>query len=226
MCTAQQPPPNNQTFLDLVDVCDNFNRSRSDLSSTSKCLVSWTLTQSPGSPVVGLLKPEIIDLLRKEEDGAWIIPEQNALPQSHHRISFHPSINTPAKRTEVMKNLCERWRDSGTIFQDILGPKKWRNEMYPVYRNPFGVHRAHDPHAAEDSDSGNYAFEMERSACALFGVITYGVHMSIYQERPDGTDLWMWIPTRSRTKQTCVLCPAIMWEPLLHDRAQQVVRVP
>ncbi|KIM60527.1 hypothetical protein SCLCIDRAFT_1216812 [Scleroderma citrinum Foug A] len=154
------------------------------------------------TPVIGLLKPEIVDLLRKEVDGSWIIPLKDSVPHSCYRVSFHPSIDTPAKRTKVMKRLCERWRDSGTIYQNVVGPKKWRNEMYPVYRNPFGVHRAHDPDAAEDSDNGNYAFEMERSACPLFGVVAYGVHMTVYQESPDRTDLRIWVPTRSRTKQT------------------------
>ncbi|KAL4072153.1 NUDIX hydrolase domain-like protein [Scleroderma yunnanense] len=194
--------PEKPTFLGLVDACDNF---RLPVNSTDDYLVPWTLTQALESPVIGLLKSEIVDLLRKEEDGSWIIPVKDSVPRSSYRVSFHPSIDTPAKRTKVMKRLCERWRDSGTILQDVIGPKKWRNEMYPVYRNPFGVHRVHDPDAVDDSDNGNYAFEMERSACALFGVVTYGVHMTIYQENPDGSDLRIWVPTRSRTKQTQVV---------------------
>ncbi|KIO11294.1 hypothetical protein M404DRAFT_994966 [Pisolithus tinctorius Marx 270] len=195
-------------FLDLVNACDNFRlpaNHRADIplsSSTQDTLVPWTLTQSLDSPVVGLLKPEIIDLLREEEDGSWVIPDPASVPRTAYRVSFHPSIDTPAKRTKVMRKLCEGWRDSGTIYQDIIGPKKWRNEMYPVYRNPFGVHRAHDPKAGDDdSDDSNYAFEMERSACVLFGVVTYGVHMTIYQQT-NGNEIQIWVPTRSRTKQT------------------------
>ncbi|KAI6026025.1 NUDIX hydrolase domain-like protein [Pisolithus marmoratus] len=197
----------NLTFLDLVNACDNFRlpaNHRADVPaslSTQDTLVPWTLTQSPDSPVVGLLKSEIIELLREEGDGAWVIPDPASMPRSTYRVSFHSSIDAPAKRTDVMRKLCERWRDSGTIYQDIIGPKKWRNEMYPVYRNPFGVHRAHDPKAVDDSDDGNYAFELERSACALFGVVTYGVHMTIYQQT-NGNEMQIWVPTRSRTKQT------------------------
>ncbi|KAF9238929.1 NUDIX hydrolase domain-like protein [Melanogaster broomeanus] len=165
------------SFLDLVNRCNNFRlpaNHGSDDPSTHTCpdyLVPWTLTQSPDSPVIGLLKPEIIELLRKE-------PE------------------------DVMKSLCERWRDSGTIYQDIIGPNKWRNESYPVYRKPFGVHLPYDPDVKKGPDTGNYAFEMERSACALFGVVTYGVHMTIYHEDPDGGNVRIWVPTRARTKQT------------------------
>ncbi|KAH0831206.1 vacuolar protein sorting-associated protein 26-domain-containing protein [Lanmaoa asiatica] len=165
-------------------------------------VVPWSLSQSPDSPVIGLLKPEIIDALLQEPEGTFVLP-QRASPGSIYRVSFHPSIDTPSKRTDVMKKICERWRDSATIFQDVIGPKKWRNELYPVYRNPFSFHLSHDPGAKRnDSDTGNYLFEMERSACALFGVPTYGVHMTIYHEDADGSNVRIWTPTRSRTKQT------------------------
>jgi hypothetical protein len=96
-----------------------------------------------------------------------------------------------------MKELCERWRDTG-FFEDIIGPSKWRGEMYPVYRYPFG---AHDKEQHLD-DSTNYAFEMERSAAALFGIVTYGVHATIYLDTEDGMKIW--VPTRAKIKQTYV----------------------
>lgn len=200
----------NLSFLDLVNRCDNFHLptnhgSEDPAASTHRdYLVPWSLSQSLDSPVIGLLKPEVIDALRQESEGTFVIPER-ARPGSRYRVSFHPSINTSSKRTDIMKKLCERWRDSGTIFQDVIGPKKWRNELYPVYRNPFGVHLSHDPDAKKnDSDSSNYLFEMERTACSVFGVPTYGVHMTIYHEDADGNNVRIWTPTRSRTKQTCV----------------------
>jgi len=113
-------------------------------------------------------------------------------------VSFASGISTPSVRTEAMKELCERWRDTG-LFKDAIGPNKWRGELYPVYRNPFGVH---DKIYGEEypDDKGNYAFEMERSAAALFGIVTYGVHMTIYHDSDDGMKIW--VPTRARTKQT------------------------
>ena len=188
------------SFLDLVNRCNNFhlpaNHGSVDptTSTHGDYVVPWSLSQSPDSPVIGLLKPEVIDLLLQEPEGVFDIP-QRATPGSRYRISFHPSIDTPSKRTDAMGRLCKRWRDSDTIFQDTIGPRKWRNEMYPVYRNPFGVHL---------NDTNNYLFEMERSACSLFGVATYGVHMTIYHEDADGSNLRIWTPTRSRKKQTYV----------------------
>ncbi|KAK6966858.1 hypothetical protein R3P38DRAFT_2389673, partial [Favolaschia claudopus] len=109
-------------------------------------------------------------------------------------------LDTPAKPTAALKELCERWRDSG-LFSDMIGPKKWRAEMYAVYKDPFGVHDY--PSAGQDGDNLNFAFEMERSACALFGVVTYRVHLSTYQEEVSSTgkkSMKLWIPTRASTK--------------------------
>jgi hypothetical protein len=195
------PASSPLSFLDLVKICDNFRlppnygfvdvvQNPSDMDS----FVPWTLTQYRGSPAIGLLRFDVVDLLRKEKPGTWIIPE----PQVGQSVSFDASVNTPRKRTAVLKELCERWRDADA-FPASIGPKKWRDEMYPVYRNPFGVH---DHCLEDDSDSGNYAFEMERAACALFGVVRYGIHMTIYQGLPSSPEVMIWVPTRAKTKQT------------------------
>ncbi|KAG9307978.1 NUDIX hydrolase domain-like protein [Chiua virens] len=200
------------SFLDLINLCNNFhlpiNHDLEDPTTLNHrdYVVPWSLSQSPDSPIIGLLRPKIVDLLRQEPEGTFVIPE-HAQPGSRYRVSFHHSIDTPSKRTDVVKKLCERWRDSGSILQNQIGPKQWRNERYPVYRNPFGTHVSHDPSARKnDSDSGNYLFEMERVACSLFGIPTYGVHMTIYYEDVDGGNVRIWTPTRSRTKQTFPGC--------------------
>ncbi|KAF5325389.1 hypothetical protein D9619_009882 [Psilocybe cf. subviscida] len=93
-------------------------------------------------------------------------------------VSFRKFLDSPSKPTEAMKKLCERWRDTG-LFADVC--------------------------ATGCEDGLNFAFEMERSACALFGLVTYGVHMSIYEqmEEEDGrTCIRVWVPTRALTKPT------------------------
>ncbi|OAX42221.1 hypothetical protein K503DRAFT_734048 [Rhizopogon vinicolor AM-OR11-026] len=195
------PASSPLSYLDLIKICDNFrlppNYGSADVvqkPSDIDSFVPWTLTQSRGSPTIGLLRLDVVDLLRKEKTGTWVIPE----PQVGHSISFDISVNTPTKRTAALKELCERWRDAGA-FPASIGPKQWRDEMYPVYRNPFGVH---DHCLESDSDDGNYAFEMERAACRLFGVVTYGVHMTIYEGIPNSQQVKLWVPTRAKTKQT------------------------
>lgn len=188
------------SFLDLVNICDNvhFGSPRSsvpDPSFDSKRLIPWRLT--PGSPVIGLLRPTIVEqlIIENEISMAWDVQQDMDSPDAC--VCFSSLVDTPPKRTAVVKELCERWRDVG-LFGDVCGPSKWRDERYPVYRDPFGPH---DYPLDGNSSEGNYAFEMERSCCALFGVVTYGVHMTIYLE-DDLDGVRIWVPTRARTKQT------------------------
>jgi len=190
------------TFLDLINICDNF-RIGTPNPSDAEQLFPFTLAPLPTSPVIGLIRPAIFAQLRcevdrsreKQEPTVWSIQDTEL---HRPRLSFASGISTPSVRTEAMKELCERWRDTD-LFEDVIGPNKWRGELYPVYRNPFGVH---DKIYGEEypDDKGNYAFEMERSAAALFGIVTYGVHMTIYHDSEDGMKIW--VPTRAGTKQT------------------------
>lgn len=62
--------------------------------------------------------------------------------------------------------------------------EKWRDELYAVY--------------GRDKE---LLFNVERSASPLFGVVTYGVHLTAYVRAEDG-EMRIWIPRRARTKQT------------------------
>jgi hypothetical protein len=189
-------------LLGLINLCDNFSASSQSLRSSqfisNETLVPWVLDRTnSGRHVVGLLRPAIISLLKNESTGAWDLSHVSN-PDCPY-VSFAASIDTHSKCSAVLKELCERWRDQG-VFSDIIGPRKWRNELYCIYADPFGRHDYPSTNASL-SDDTNYIFEMERSACALFGVVTYGVHMTIYKETADG-DVEIWTPTRSKTKKT------------------------
>ena len=69
---------------------------------------------------------------------------------------------------------------SASTFRVLKG---WRNELYPVY----GPNR-------------ELLLNIERAACPLFGVVTYGVHMMAYVQTREGMKLW--VPRRARNKQT------------------------
>ncbi|KAJ6603252.1 NUDIX hydrolase domain-like protein [Mycena vulgaris] len=196
-------PSTSLSYLDLVNVCGSLrvHSGPSPIPSEfdSEELVPLYLSPAPQSPIIGLLRPQIVDLLRAENalgTQIWAGLESPAAG----KISLAASIDTHAKRTALMREMCERWRDTG-LFPDIIGPKKWRAEMYPVYKDPFGAHD-HPSRSTADSageENLNFAFEMERAACALFGVITYGVHLSMYQGA-DAESLRIWTPTRASTK--------------------------
>lgn len=200
------------SFLDLIDICDNVHIHHPSPLHTpfdSEKLVPFHLSEAPHSPAIGLLRPVIVEqlLLENERSRAnssrqlWTLRLDES---SRQMVSFRDWLDTPSKRTAALKELCERWRDT-ELFVDVCGPKKWRNEMYPVYADPFGVHDY--PDGTTDEMKLNYALEMERSACALFGIITYGVHMTIYDEsEEDGQKtVRVWVPTRAQTKPTYVL---------------------
>lgn len=96
---------------------------------------------------------------------------------------------TEKERSKAVAATCAYWRENKT-FEVLSG---WRNELYPVY-----------------GEKNELLWNVERSASCLFGVITYGVHMSCYtllteQEKEENKTQHaynLWIPRRAKTKQT------------------------
>jgi len=84
-----------------------------------------------------------------------------------------------AKRSLLMAQTTASARDKG-LFGVLKG---WRNELYPVY----GPNR-------------ELLLDVERAASALFGIVTYGVHMTAYVRSKEGMKIW--VPRRARNKQT------------------------
>ncbi|KAF9556824.1 nudix hydrolase 20 [Agrocybe pediades] len=213
--------PRQLDIIGVVDLCDNVHLRRDetnlyDVAFDSEVLVPLYLSESPDSAVIGLLRPLLIEQLKKENDRS----KENGLselwslrldPSTYIKlrngtkgpsVSFRNWVDTPTKRTAAMKELCERWRDTG-LFSDVCGPKQWRDELYPIYSDPFGVHD--HPRTAGRKDELNFAFEIERSAAALFGVVTYSANLNIYDEVfGEGSEraLRVWVPTRAHTKPT------------------------
>ncbi|KAJ7478419.1 NUDIX hydrolase domain-like protein [Mycena latifolia] len=195
--------PTALSYLDLVNICGNTRFAPGGASIPSEFpserLVPFHLSAAPESPIIGLLRPQIVDRLLSENESGHQIWDFFYTPGGSTGISFATSIDTHAKRTAAMQEMCVRWRDAGH-FAELIGPTKWRGERLPVYKDPFGA-RDHpgDPPTEVDSEKLNFAFEMERSACALFGIVIYGVYMSMYQ-RVAAETLRVWTPTRASTK--------------------------
>ena len=82
----------------------------------------------------------------------------------------------------IVKETLEKAKTRDT-FQILRG---WRNELYPVH----GQYSSRKPMVS-----------MERAGSALFGINTYGVHMTAYVNTPrEGMKIW--VPRRARNKQT------------------------
>lgn len=214
------------SLLDLLDRCDNY-----DPYSPTEILVPFRISPEPTSPALGLIRPQVLEQIEKD------ISSESSPPSCPFRISlvpssclhFTPELDSPALRTAAVAEYLRTWHENG-VFDDVIGGRLWRDELYDVYANPFGPRRISDrppsaytiPDAptadlprtgtkgAVDVGDRNYLFSMERAACALFGVVTYGVHMIAYEQdgyglgAPTIDSIRMWIPRRSATKQTLV----------------------
>lgn len=101
---------------------------------------------------------------------------------------------TLEERNAAVKATVDYWRENQTF--DLL--KGWRDELYACYGPGKG------------GEGHELLWTIERSASALFGIITYGIHLTAYVEigehkmREKNTKFGMliWIPRRSKTKQT------------------------
>lgn len=108
-------------------------------------------------------------------------PEFWAIDAANRTVTLVTGPNaTPEERSELMAQTLTESVRRGEF--EIL--KGWRNEMYPVY-----------------APNGDFLLEMERCASPLFGIVTYGVHISCYTDDGNGP-LRLWVPRRARTKQT------------------------
>ena len=78
-------------------------------------------------------------------------------------------------------NLLDRWRRE----ERFISLKGWRDELYPIY-----------------GDRKSIIFTIERSAAPLFGLLTYGVHCTLYIAPTSTSDGKVWVSKRSESKQT------------------------
>lgn len=103
--------------------------------------------------------------------------------ETSKKVILNPRSKDLASKLEArnlaLKSQLEIAREQ-RVFEILEG---WRNELYPV----------HGP-------GRNIELSMERAASALFGIVTYGVHMTAYVRAEEG--LKIWVPRRAKTKQT------------------------
>jgi 8-oxo-dGTP pyrophosphatase MutT (NUDIX family) len=90
--------------------------------------------------------------------------------------------DTPASRSAAVAQTLLALRETGHF--KVLD--KWRDELYAVY-----------------GKGKQLLFTVERSASPLFGVVTYGIHMTVFtRSQTTGMVDKIWIPRRARSKQT------------------------
>ncbi|KAI9841447.1 MAG: hypothetical protein M1838_003581 [Thelocarpon superellum] len=159
--------------LDLINECDNFP----DAATAPALYASRTASFYAfchDSTVLGYITPLVVSGLRN------LVRSSDCFTLDHQRRRLHIAGSTAAERSKSMQAMVEEWREHGT-FGVLSG---WRNELYAVYGPGCQV-----------------LFDMERAATPLFGVVTYGVHLTVFVRSP-GAALKIWVPRRARTKQT------------------------
>lgn len=107
------------------------------------------------------------------------------LDEKNRRFVFQPRDDAGApikdleERNKVLAEYLQNLREN-KVFSVLGG---WRNERYPIY-----------------GPNKTLLLSMERSATPLFGVVTYGVHMTGYVMTDQGMKIWA--PRRALTKPT------------------------
>ena len=97
------------------------------------------------------------------------------------KVTPAPSAYKSNSQNDVIRDTLSRARELKK-FKVLDG---WRNELYPV----LGM-----------KSTTEKAISIERAASPLFGINTYGVHMTVFTITDEGIQIW--VPRRAANKQT------------------------
>ncbi|KAJ5587260.1 uncharacterized protein N7459_003025 [Penicillium hispanicum] len=160
--------------LDLVRECDNFPYYEDNRAFYTANLANYHAFQVSGyEATLGYILNAVVDKFPWQKEHWKVDSTAQTVTLST------PPDATPEHRSNVVEQSIAEAVKSGHF--EVL--KGWRNEKYPVF-----------------GPGGEYLFEMERSASPLFGIVTYGAHMTGYVEDASGPKLW--VPRRAKNKQT------------------------
>lgn len=159
------------TNLDLVNQCDSFPYADANSDSYLAAINTYYQLRVSGyNYALGYMLPSVVEVFRGVPN--WEV-EDDA------RILYLTGGSNADERSKVVETTLLAMRETGHF--KVLD--KWRAELYAVY-----------------GKGKELLFNVERSASALFGVVTYGVHLTAFT-RKNG-ELKVWTPRRAKTKQT------------------------
>ncbi|KAI7089910.1 hypothetical protein KC356_g2004 [Hortaea werneckii] len=170
--------------LDLLNECDNFPYYQTDTKMFFAHINTYYALYIKDLPDVelGYILPSVAQVFSGLPD--WKV-------DNRERSLTLITGSNEEERSKAVAMTCQALKATGH-FQVLKG---WRDELYPVY-----------------GPNKELLFSIERSASALFGVVTYGCHMSAYTyaKRPkseseaggEEEELKLWVPRRAATKQT------------------------
>jgi len=163
--------------LDLVNECDNFPHYQTNPNLFFAHINTYYALYVKGYPddELGYVLPSVANVFKGLPD--WTLSEEE-------RSLTLDGGATVAERSKIVEGTCKAMKATGHF--KVLD--KWRDELYPVY-----------------GPKGKLLFNMERSATSLFGVVTYGSHLTAYTRTRDAEDveqIKIWVARRSPTKST------------------------
>lgn len=161
------------TNLALVAQCDGFPYA--DLSPTAyhaRTTTYYQLRVEGHDYALGYMLPSVAEVFRGIPN--WELDDEE-------RILTLTGGTDAASRSQAIETTLLALRETGHF--EVL--KKWRGELYAVY--------------GRDKE---LLFNVERAASPLFGVVTYGVHLSAYTRNKETGEVKIWTPRRAKTKQT------------------------
>ncbi|WWC57849.1 uncharacterized protein I303_100384 [Kwoniella dejecticola CBS 10117] len=212
-----------RSLLPVVEIADNFPSYNLPPSPPPAPYVPFHLTlddyKANFNPL-GLLRQDVLREMKGSSDeyrsankgghGIWEFLEDIGKPDEtgdfQHEIVcvyFTEAIVQQGKDglSRVMAEVVKGWKDQGKFPGPLAG---WRNELYSIYAASYSSGLNQGPPTSPimlgAGTFDNVAFHLERAACALFGLATFGVHMTAYEG--EGSEMKVWVPRRSKTKAT------------------------
>ncbi|OCF33070.1 hypothetical protein I317_01870 [Kwoniella heveanensis CBS 569] len=208
-----------RSLLHVLEAADNFPLYDLPPAKPPKPYVPFHLTledYEQGLTPLGLLRPDVLEEMRSvsEKQKVWKFKEEayDGRGKPDETGTWRDASNIKPETTcvffeeevveggvqgisKVMAEVVGQWKKEGKFPGPLAG---WRNELYAIYAHPnsSGLRQ----NTMIGGTGHNVAFHLERAACALFGLATFGVHMTAFEG--EGRDMMVWVPRRSKTKAT------------------------
>ncbi|KAK9454804.1 NUDIX hydrolase domain-like protein [Dipodascopsis uninucleata] len=164
------------SYLDLVAKVDSFPYSElSEINANAKDEdVLYEFITHDKTTRIGLITAAVVAACR-EAKNIFLVNDVT------RRVYLVEGLDTFEKRTASVNEIAAKWREESR-FKILSG---WRNEQFAIYYPNSEVYMT-----------------LERSACPLFGVICYGIHLTAYIPANDKIPMKIWVPRRANTKPT------------------------
>ncbi|RDW79136.1 NUDIX hydrolase [Aspergillus mulundensis] len=177
-----------KTLLDIVRECDNFPYQADNPEFYKATLAEYYAFKVAGSAcTLGHVPHDIVSAFDFSSCGWAVDHDAQTVTLGHNqtidKFNFDHEKWSSALTATMSTTTAKMSKSPHPALSKLS--TTWRNETFPI-ANPV---------------TGRTMLEIERSASAIFGILTSGVQLTCYVEDP-ARGLLLWIARRSRTKQT------------------------